>query len=220
MSSQFRFPGAIFFSGSQFDQDSFRGRNDDGTETTASWIALANTNWTQDIDADAQFRVRFLIQETAGVAEADFQEILQYNLNGAGWNNVTGASSVIRGVLSSNYADGDNTTQQIGAGTFITTNAGMVEGDGGPASTTAPDFAGSDETEFEFMLEIQAADVVDADTIQLRVTNNGTALGTYTNTPTVTVTEAVAGRIMSSLVGAGGLVAAGGLAGEGGGLAG
>jgi hypothetical protein len=218
--STLRFLAEYLVSGAVFDQDSFRGRNDDGNETTATWIAAANADFSHDIDADPKFRIRFLIQETAGVAEADFSEQLQYNLNGAGWNNVTGASSVIRGVLSANYADGANTTQQIGAGTFIVTNAGMVEGDGGPASATAPDFAGSDETEFEFMLEIQAADVVNSDTIQLRVTKAGTALGTYTNTPTVTVTEAVAGRIMSSLVGAGGLVAAGGLAGEGGGLAG
>lgn len=190
--STIRFLAEYLRAGGVFDQDSFRGRNDDGNETTATWKDTANTNFSVDIDADAQFRIRFLIQETSGVAEADFSEQLQYNLNGAGWNNVTGASSVIRGVLSSNYADGDDTTQQIGAGTFVTPNSGMVEGDGGPASATEPDFAGSDETEFEFMLEIQAGDVVDTDTIQLRVTKAGTALDTYTNTPTVTVQEVAA----------------------------
>lgn len=173
-----------------FDQDAFRGRNDDGSETTATWKAAANTNWTQNVDEN--FRVRFVIQETGGVSESNFSEDLQYNLNGAGWNDVDdSASLVVRMSLSANFAHGDDTTQQIGAGTFLSNNDGMNETNP-PGSGMVPDYAGNDETEFEFCVQIRSADVVDADTIQLRVTNNGTALNTYTNTPTITVSEAAA----------------------------
>lgn len=173
-----------------FDQDSFRGRNDDGSETTATWKAAANANWTQGVDAN--FRVRFVIQETAGFSLNNFAENLEYNRNAAGWVDVTAASSVVVGALSANYADGDDTTQQIGAGTFIANNNGMVEGDGGPASSKVPDYAGNDETEFEFCVQIVGADVADADTIELRVTRGGTVLDSYTNTPSITVSKPAA----------------------------
>ncbi len=168
-----------------FDQDSFRGRNDDGSETTATWKANANINWTQAVDEN--FRVRFLIQETAGVAESNFKEDLQYNLNGAGWNDVDDSTSlVVRMSLSGNFAHGDDTTQQVGAGTFVVDNDGMNETNP-PGGTMVPDFAGNDETEFEFCVQIRGADVNDADTVELRITKAGTALNSYTNTPSITV---------------------------------
>jgi hypothetical protein len=54
---------------SQYDQDSFRARNDNGDESTAIWMAAANTNWTQMVDKN--FRLRFLVQETSGISEWD-----------------------------------------------------------------------------------------------------------------------------------------------------
>ena len=108
---------------------------------------------------------------------------LEYNRNGGGWNDVTGASSVVRAWLSPNVADGADTTQQVGSGTFVTPNAGFDEVNG-LAGGTALDFSGSDEVEVEYSVQIRSADVANDDTIQLRVKG----LTTYTNTPSVTVT--------------------------------
>jgi len=174
-----------------FDQDAFRGRNDDGSESAATFKENANVDWIQNVDEN--FRVRFVIQETAGVASSNFQEQLEYNLGGAGWNSVTDVSAVVRAFASTNFADRDDTTQQVGAGTFLTANDAMDEVDG-VGSNMLPDFVGNDEFECEFCVQIISGDVVDADTIQLRITQAGTILDTYTNTPTVTVSEAAAAR--------------------------
>lgn len=176
-----------------FDQDSFAGRCDNGSESAATWkqsdgtcgSIQTNVDWTQTVDEN--FRVRFVVQETGGVALVNFIENLQYNRNSLGWNDVDdSASLVVRMSLSGNFAHGDDTTQQVGAGTFLTANDGMNETNP-PGSTMLPDFAGNDETEFEFCCQIRGVDVNDTDTIELRVTRNGTLLDTYTNTPTLTV---------------------------------
>lgn len=209
-----------------FDQDAFAGRCDNGSETGATWkqadgtcgTIIINGDWTQLVDEN--FRVRFVVQETAGNSQTNFKENLEYNLASAGWNTVTETSAVVRMFTSGNFAHGDDTTQQVGSGTFLTDNDGMNETNP-PASTMVPDYAGNDETEFEFCVQIRSGDVTDAQTLELRVTFDGTVFDTYTNIPIITVDEpAPTGRIMSSLTGAGGLAGEGGIAGPGGGLAG
>jgi hypothetical protein len=164
----------------EYDQDKFRGRNDDDNEADATWKAAVNNNWTQKMDEN--FRVRFVVQETGDGSEANKTFQLQYNHKGGGWNNVTGSSSVVRSWASPNVADGADTTQQIGSGTFVAPNAGFDEANG-QAGGSALDFSGSDEVELEFCLQIQSSDVTNDDTIQLRVKG----LDSYTNTPTITV---------------------------------
>lgn len=167
------------------DQDSFRGRNDDGSETTATWKALVNTDWSQNVDEN--FRARFMLQETAG-GNPNNNFHLQYNLAAAGWNNVTGASSVVRSFASANVADAAATTEQMaGPGTF---EAGQFDEVDGAVSTT---FSASRETEHEWCLQIISGDVTNGQTLQLRVIYEaGGVLDTYTNTPTITVIEAEA----------------------------
>jgi hypothetical protein len=170
----------VYYSVPSFTQASFRGRNDSGNETTATWKDVADTDWTQKVDEN--FRVRFVVQETAGIGAADKAFQLEYNRNGGGWNDVTGASSVVRAWASPNVGDGDNTTQQVGSGTFVTPNAGFDEADG-LAGGTSLDFSGGDEVEVEYCVQISSMDVANDDTIQLRVKG----LDAFTATPTVTV---------------------------------
>jgi hypothetical protein len=165
----------------QYTQDSFRVRNDNGGETDSTWTEAANTDWTQMVDKN--FRARFLVQETAGIADSSKTFQLEYNLNGGGWNDVTGSSAVIKATVTANVTDGVDTTQQLGSGLFATPNGGFDEADGQVGSMN---FAGSDEVELEFSLQIVGSDVSNGDTIQLRVKG----LDTYANTPTVTVTGA------------------------------
>ena len=166
------------------DQNAFRARNDNGSETTATWKAANNTNWSQAVDTN--FRVRFLIQEKAGNNPVNMTCQLQYNLAGAGWNNVTGSSSVVRASSSTQFTDGTLTTEQMG-GAQSFSDGEMDEVDG-LCNAPEADMGANQETEFEFSLQIRSVDVTNGQTLQLRCTYNvGTA--TYTNTPTITVVE-------------------------------
>lgn len=184
--------------GGAYDQTSFRGVNDDGSESASTFKAAVNTNFNQP--QDENFRIRFLIQEDDDVEDLDMTFQLQYNLNAQGWNNVDGASSVVRSAASTFFADGDTTTQRIGAGTFIGTNNGMDETEG-LAGGAGMDFTTTinQETEVEFCCQIRSADTVSGDTIQLRVINDKTSqpFATYTNTPTLTIPTG-AGMMLAS----------------------
>jgi hypothetical protein len=133
----------VSFNGTQpsFTQAKFRGRDDDGGEPAppppggASWKAAADTNWTQKVDEN--FRVRFVVQETNGIASADKTFQLQYNHNGGGWNDVDGTSSVVQSSSSGSVSDGADTTQLIGSGTQVgSNNDALTAATGWPAAPT------------------------------------------------------------------------------------
>lgn len=174
-----------------FTQVTFRGRNDNGNETTATWIATQGTDWTQAVDAN--FRIRFEIQEGANCGGNNKVWRMQYNLASAGWVDCSATSSVVRASASPNLADGAATTNQLtgGSGTFqggSGTTGGFDEGDCNAGGATM-DLAALGHCEPEFCVQIRSADVTDAQTLQLRVTDAGTAIASYTDTPTITVSE-------------------------------
>lgn len=172
-----------------FTQNAFRGRNDDGNETTATWKAAQNTNWTQAVDVN--FRVRFQMQEGAACAGNNIVWRLQYNLNSAGWVDGSATSSVVRASASPNLADAANLTDQLtgGTGTFQgATGFDEVDCNAGGASM---DVVASGHAEAEFCVQIRSADVTDGQTVQLRVTDAGTAIASYTQTPTITISDPV-----------------------------
>lgn len=183
-----------------FDQTEFAGRCDTGNEASVTWkfadgtcndtaVNATNRDWLQLVDEN--FRVRFVVGETAGGAQSNFAERMRYSLNGGGFdsmNEVNLLSSVVRIFTSPEFADGDDTTQQIGGGSFIAANSAMNEGTP-PASTMEPDYGGNDETEFEFCCQIVGVDVSDADTIELRVYRGTNALDVYSVTPLITVSK-------------------------------
>ena len=186
-----------------FTQVTFRGRNDDGNETTATWKDVAGADWTQRVDTN--FRVRFVIQEGAACAGNNKVWRLQYNLAGAGYVDCSASSSVVRASASANLADGAATTDQLGGtGTFqggTSTTGGFDEGDCN-AGGASMDLAASGHCEPEFCVQIRSADVTHGQTLTLRVTDAGTALAAYTDTPTITVSEpsaALTGTITASV---------------------
>ena len=169
-------------------QVSFRLRNDDGSESAATWVAAINTN--ASLNVDTNYRVRFGVHN-AGTASGDLVAQLQYNLASAGWNNVSGSSSVVRASLSTHFADDAATTEQMGgARTFLTAEPGMDEDNGraGELGVNIQDV--TEEWEVEYCFQIRSADVTNGQTLQLRLVNTATAFTTYTNTPTITVIEA------------------------------
>lgn len=157
------------------DQDSIRFRNDDGSETGASWKEIINLNISVDNSTDTLFRIRFLLQDTGATSNLGSAQ-LQYNLNSGGWINVTGGSSVVVAETSSNFTDDDNTTQQLGGGVFV---AGFLDDVDG--STSGNTYDTSEESEFEFNCRLLSADVSIDDIIELRVSDAGSALSSYTS---------------------------------------
>lgn len=174
-------PGAPFL-----NQIGFRARNDDGTETTATWKAGGNGPWTQNTNEN--FRVRFVIDETASVAENNVQLQLQYNRNSTGWVNVTGSSSVVRAVDSTNVSEEQATTRQLGSGSGTFFTGAMDNLDGLLGTNNQIDFTADGLTEIEFCLQLVGGTVLAGDTIQLRVIRSTPqVLEAYTQIPTITV---------------------------------
>jgi hypothetical protein len=162
----------------------FRGRGDTVALNTDTWDHLLDTDWTQDVDTT--FRVRFEVEETAGaISDNTLAPQLEYNLAGAGWNAVTTTSSVVKAVVSGQFNEGDATTNVL-AGSARTFVAGSGSEDGLATTTAAMSNA---HTEVEYSVQIVSGDVTDAQTLQLRVSNAGVALNTYTQTPTITATS-------------------------------
>jgi hypothetical protein len=156
-------------------------------------IARALPNQTVYINQEENFRLRFRVKYVntpAGNSES-FQ--LQRNLNGAGWVNVTGASTIVQSSPSSHIVDGSNTRDLLSvllgdSGSFIQANNGVDTANGvaGPVtfSLTEP----NEIIDLEYCVKILTTGTSAGNTIQFRVADAiGVALGSYTATPTVIV---------------------------------
>jgi len=170
----------------------YRGRNDDGNETTATWKAAEDTPWVQTVDVN--FRVRFKVQNsTTAINNLDVK--IQYNRNGAGWVDVNATSSVVRSSASPNLADQANLTEQLtgGTGTFI--GATSFDEVNGSCGGTSLDLTATGKMEQEYCAQVRSADVVGGDVIQLRTINDDAEAPwtTYTVIASLSVRAAVAG---------------------------
>ena len=178
----------------QFTQAAFRVRNDDGSESTATWKAEENVNWEQT--PDVAFRIRFAINQIVSNADASLGRTfrLRYSKNGGAYVNIGATSSIteaVRAVNSSNLTDASPTTDQIGGtGTFY---AGQVDEGGATGTITAPSLSLA-HTELEFCIQVYGPQVAAGDTIDLRVyTGTSTLLDSYVQTPTIIVGKRLAG---------------------------
>lgn len=170
-----------------YRQFSFRGYND-GTEAGSTAIAAENANFSQAVNTT--FQIRFHLGELSnGTDSIGWQ--LQYNKNGAGWLDVNASSLVVRSTGSVNLTDlADCTERLTNTGTFVADNDGVEDVDGLTGSKLAWTLL---NWEVLYSIQIRSADVVNGDSIQLRVVKQGgTPLDVYTNTPTVTVTVGAA----------------------------
>lgn len=174
---------------SSWEQKSFRFRNDDGSETTATWKAAANTNVTLAIDT--RFRLRFVIQLDSGAATVPIAPRLQYRIDAGGWTDVGFDTELVdvRYFDSANVADGDPTTQQLGAGTF---DSGKVTETplGLPSTITL-----THESEFEYSVDLfnraDSGSLANGQVLDFRLKDDaGIPFATYTVTPSVTLGSA------------------------------
>lgn len=165
-----------------FDQIKFRGRDDDVSLNSATWNGGGglNTDWSQD--ADTNFRVRFEVNETGGGSATNNYEVW-FQLNAGSWTKISGTTAC-QWTTTTQYADLDVTTQVLGSATFLSGDG--FDGSNGPTRNIA--HGGNDSTELEICLTIDSAQVVNTDTIKLRVYESGSVIDAWTQEPTITVT--------------------------------
>src|SRR5210317_1593906 len=149
-------------------QTTFRYRDDDGSESAATWRQTAGTNDT--LNLDTTYRMRFLITatHTGGSGSFDFTGGFQYNVDAAGWNNITTSSSNVRAVASADtswtISDDDVTTEQLAGGaTFV---AGNMDETG---TCSAVSISDTGESEFELVFQLLSAGLSGGESVQIRM---------------------------------------------------
>ncbi|MDQ3008700.1 MAG: hypothetical protein M3Q81_03815 [bacterium] len=162
------------------EQTAFRIRNDNGTQSTATWRAAENTNTNVPF---GKFRTRFMVRNTtASSVNVDLK--IQHNINGAGWGDVPADSTGYRITGSDNLAFGDAITAQLTSpgGTFASTIITELP------NTGSRTIAAGGYAEYEFTQALfDWAGAVSGIPYQLRLVKaSGTLLDTYTQTPTIT----------------------------------
>lgn len=175
-----------------FDQVAFRIRNDNGNETTATWVKAQNTNG--GVARDTNFRVRFRIDETGGGTAWSGVTFNLYYSTGGAYAAVTD-STPVKFVLSDNFVDHDDCTTQLtgGTGTFVTDNNGMAEAAGITNSGTKGYLF-----ETEWCLQLDSAQIASNGYVDLRIYNGTGALAAYSQTPRVFAYAVLTGQDVAS----------------------
>ena len=152
-------------------QQDFRWRNDNGSETAATRKADTNNNPTLSAsDYDTTMRIRFNLENTGGKDETDGYHF-QYSINDGTWTRISQSSFFVSSRLSSYFADGDSTTQQIGGGTH---DEGYMDEGGVISSFTLTQ---AQESENEWCFQINSGDFSGGEKLELRMAfDNGNSL--------------------------------------------
>ena len=159
-------------------QEHYRWRNDNGSESAATWKAAQDTRITGQ-DRNENIRLRFAIANTAQYTSADnYQYLLEYSTGTTGpWAAVpvSAGSDPFEMTATSYYADGANTTNQLtGSGTFA---AGRCVEDTSNA-TANYSLSQGDYTEFEYCFQA-TSNALRSGTYYFRLTNDRSDLDGY-----------------------------------------
>lgn len=176
------------------EQEGFRFRNDDGSETTATWLASQDTNITRAESLNT--RLRILLNATGNPDTRRYYLYYKLSTDGTYIPVPTSGTDAITLSASSNItASGEATTALLTAPSGKTTSdfvTGRMQDDENPSDTI--DITTDDYTELEWSLIANAA-ASDGGTYQFRVykyldtfatelTTGGTASALGENTPT------------------------------------
>lgn len=171
--------------GNAYRQSHFRFRNDDGSETNATWIAAEDTD--ANIALDTNFRVRISIYSDGLATWTNLTWNLYYSLNNGAYSAVT-TSTPVKFSASGNIVDGSDATHQLSASGFeyLTDNNGLKESTGGVVNSG--DASKSHYFETEWSLQLDSAQISADNTIDFRIYRSSTALNSYNYTPRATAT--------------------------------
>lgn len=169
-------------------QKNFRLRNDNGSETAATWIAATDTNITLARNQlGSLIRLRLNISTDAGTVPTLTVQLM-YSKNGGAWTTTSGSTAVVVPTASAFVANSALTTQQISANAGANWRQGEFDSNNGAASTFYNTNAvAGDESEPEFCFWLRSADLAVGDTVDLRVESGTGTVSTWTATPRITI---------------------------------
>jgi hypothetical protein len=169
-------------------QNHYRFRNDDGSLITATFAGAKST--PTRLNAGTTYRVRSRIENGSGSAGGTGFK-WQYNLDGAGWNDITSSSAVVKAVTTANFTDGADVAELLtGAYTYVANND-SADTDG--AFTLPATLAAGTAIEVELAFQLISVDTVGHKQVQLRVVKSGGGLlDAYYLVPTILMNEAAA----------------------------
>lgn len=164
------------------NQSSFRFRYDDGTGTSANWIA--DEGGVIFFDVGHVFRVRIEIEELGASAVTDSFK-LQAKIDGGDWQDVTSTSLGVRLKDATLVAD-DSLTQD-----FLTASGlPFTPGRGDSGDSPSPVTLQRQCTECSWCIRIRPSDVAAGSRVLFRaVRSDGSLLDTYTAIPVVITTN-------------------------------
>lgn len=135
-------------------QIEYRFRNDDGSETTATWMAALNTDVT--VPLDTVFRLRIGLEAGIDNPPSTWYD-LKYRVNGGAWQDFDASGAVVPAFSSDpGVVNSMATTQQFGSEGIFTAGA-VDEGSGGVPSK---DLNGGQQTEYEYVIEIPSGGLI------------------------------------------------------------
>jgi hypothetical protein len=177
-----------------YQQDNYRWRADDGSETSATWLAAPRVNLESMKGANRVYRLRIQVSQTLTNANTGLTPAfkVRQSVNGGAYVDIgaQGTNVAVRYRDSPNIVHQAATTEQLaGDFTFI---AGRIDEAGNSGTIT---FAGTSrqDTEIEFSIEVLDALVTAGATYDFRIYDTAdAALGTYVDTPRMTITPYVA----------------------------
>jgi len=180
------------------EQIHFRWREDDGTETTATWRELediGNPTAGNALGRGSSTRMRIEIANTGGGDATNYNYRLEYATSSdacvadfGAWTALpnTATTEHFEMATSSYFADWDPTTAQLNnSETYSFTAGDMVE----ETSNSSDDITLSEGfyTEIEYMFYVTNSAIA-AETYCFRVTDSGTLLNEYSLYPALTIT--------------------------------
>lgn len=177
-------PLALAHNNPALDIDIYRWRDDDGSETTATWLAAANTGYNFDVSAgNVQARLRVDISESGGANASNQAYELQFSINGSAFTTLGTATTGVRYYDSANLTNNTDTTEQLnGGGTFT--------GTGGQCEDGIVDgfvIGANEDLEAEYTVEFVSADLSNNDVITFQILGSVDGVITATVTPTTTI---------------------------------
>ncbi len=179
-------------SAADYTQTGFRIREDDGNETTATWKAVLNVNEAPALGVN--FRLRFLVERAAlGSNDSSSWQVYE-SYNGGTYTQIDDAGTTKAApFVSANYTHEDESTQQIGSGTYngsASNDAMCNRADFVVCGMTWSANGGSvTEIEIEMSVLIPPGVVSNGDTLEYRTRRSDDALNDYTKSPILTIVK-------------------------------
>lgn len=164
----------------------FRFRNDDGSESSATWKAAEDTNITLQKGANRLFRLRILM-DVNGAPGTPLTYVLRFSKNAGAYADVGASTNGVKlASTGSGYSDHDATThQETAPGNGDVFAAGTIQSNDATTSTLS---YSNQYTELEWMMQTVDADITATDTFDFRIYVTGpTVLEAYTVTPRITM---------------------------------